>query len=208
MSTTYDATPSILDRVAGSDLILLGVAHGPVRIEPIPDSEPPRVHGWFELRPERVLSGDPEPSTVVFRVLGSGTGEKDVTWLVPVPTETTVLALLIRDVGAGVPEGVFAPCFAGIYELSDDGRIRVPDEALDPATRDLIDAGSDGLTVEHLGRVIDGAGHRRAEDRRRLEDEEPRDVRRRPRQELFEYPRSAQDVADVSRGGGRDARLD
>jgi hypothetical protein len=207
MSTTYDAKPSIVDRVVGSDLIVLGVAHGPVRIEPIEDSEPPRVHGWFELRTERVLSGAPEPSTVAFRVLGEGTGD-DVTWLVPVPTRTPVLALLTRDVGAGVPEGVFAPCFAGIYPLSDDGRVRVPDEALDQATRDLTDAGPGGLTIEHIGRVIDGIAARRDDNRRRLEDEEPLEVRRRSRQELLEYPQSARDVAEHSPGGGRDARLD
>jgi hypothetical protein len=206
MSTTYDATPSILDRVAGADLIVLGVAHGPVRIEPIEGSERPRVHGWFELRPERVLSGAPPSPTVMVRVVGEGTGEKNVTWIVPLPARTPVVALLTRDVGDGVPDGMFAPCFAGIYPLSDDGRIHVPDEALDQATRDL--AGDDGLTVEHLGRVIDGVNDRRAERLRRLEDEEPSDVRSRPRQELHEYPRSAQDVTDRPADGGQDARLD
>ena len=122
MSTTYDATPSLLDRVVGADLILLGTAHGPVRVDRLDaldaleeEEERPRVYGWFEVRPERVLDGEPGSEPILLRVIGEGT-DADATWLVPVPSDRPMVALLNRDVGPGLPDNTFAPCFTGVYD--------------------------------------------------------------------------------------------
>ena len=207
MSTTYDATPSLFERVVGSDLILLGVASGPVRVERLDSGERPRVYGWFEMRPERVLDGEPPSSTILMRVIGEGT-EDDARWLVPVSGETPVLAMLTRDIGPDLPENLFAPCFAGVYEVSADGGVRVPDDALDRVTRELAGSDGDGLTVDQVHRLVEGVNQRRAEDRRRLEDEEPADVRGLPRPDVQEYPRSAREAEEPTSGGGQDARLE
>ena len=206
MSTTYDATPSLADRVIGADLILVGAVRGPIRVVPLDDGEPPRVHGWFEVSAERVLAGEKPSSAILLRVIGDGIDKP--AWRVPVPSDAPVLAMLTRDVGPDLPENMYAPCFGGVYELSADGRARVPEDALDQLTRDL--AGADGgeLTIDQFHRLAAGIGRRRAEGERRLAEEEPAEVRDRPRPEMQEYPRSASDLAEPAPGGGRDARLD
>ena len=84
----------------------------------------------------------------------------------------------------------------------------MPEEALDRATRELAGAARGRLTVEHLSRLIEAVGRRRAEDRRRLDEEEPAEVRDRPRPDVQELPRSPRDVVEPSPGGGQDAQLD
>jgi hypothetical protein len=82
-------------------------------------------------------------------VIGDGT-EDNATWPVAVPSDTPVLA------------NTFAPCFAGVYELSADGEVRVLDDAFDQATRDLAGSERGGLTIDQVHRLIDSVNQRRA----------------------------------------------
>jgi hypothetical protein len=206
MSTTYDATPSVLDRVVGADLIVVGVVRGPVRTSPVEDAERPRVHGWFEMRPERVLAGEPPEAPILVRVLGDGSVE-DPSWTVRLPDDGRVVAMLARDVGPELPDNLFAPCFAGLFAIAGDGTVRVPEEALDDASRRLADADGASLTIDQIHRLADRVAQRRAENERRLEAEEPAEVRAEARPDLTEQPEPGRAQSDHTPGGGEDTTL-
>jgi hypothetical protein len=205
MSTSYDAIPSIHERVIGSDVIAIATLRGPVRVVPIDDTERPRVHGWFEVAIQETLSGSPSSKTVVMRVIGEGT-ENAVTWPVPAPSDERLLCFLTRDIGPDLPDNLFAPCHNGVYILSADGVARVPEDTLDDATREAAVAGREGLPLEGLRRLIETVGERRAAAIRGVEDNEPAEIRRAARPDLAEHPRSADALVDASLatpGGGR-----
>jgi hypothetical protein len=207
MSTTYDETPSILERVIGSDLILVGITRGPVRVDPLETSETRRVHGWFEVSPQEILAGAPTP-TVLLRVLGEGRDEH-AAWVAPVPSENQMLLMLTRDIGPDLPDNLFAPCFNSIFELAADGTVQVPPDTVDEATREAIGSAGERLTIDGLRRVIETVQQRRDAVGRRLEEAEPPEVRHEPRPELLEYPQSALDRAEAAQspGGGTTAEL-
>jgi hypothetical protein len=210
MSTTYDDTPSILERVIGSDLILLATVRGPVRVSQIAGAENARVHGWFEVAIRDTLSGHPPSDTVTVRVIGEGT-ENEVTWPVPVPTDEPALCFLTRDVGPDLPTDLCAACHNGVYTVAADGVAEVPDTAMDEATRKLAGSGRGGLPLEGLRRLIETVARRRDAELRAVEENEPADIRSVPRPELAEYLLSADDVVEASLarpGGGDPADLD
>jgi hypothetical protein len=208
MSTTYDAIPSVLDRVVGSDLIVLGSARGPVRIEPLQGAEPPRVYGWFEIALQDVLTGDaPEPPLLV-RMIGNGRPDNAV-WPMPIPADTPMLWMLVRDIGPDLPDQLFTPCYHGVYELSREGVVRVPEDALDDASRELAGQGP-GLSLDGFRRLIGAVERRRAGAARRLAEAEPAEIRDVGRPEFDEYPRSADAAVEVTLarpGGARSAEI-
>jgi hypothetical protein len=208
VSTTYEATPSLLDRIVGADLVVLGVVRGPVRVVPIDGDERRRVHGWFEVHPERILDGEPSSSKgLLVRVIGEGSAERP-DWPLPVPSDRPVLAVLTRDVAPGLPDAMYAPCFAGIYEVNADGVVAVPGAAVDDGTRVRTGSTGERLTLDHVERLVDSVRESRVDHLRRLEQEEPGEVRDRPRPELLEQPPSGEDTAPPPPGGGQDAHFD
>jgi hypothetical protein len=211
VATEYDGIPSILDRVIGSDLIVIGRVRGPVRIVPLDGGDRPRVHGWFEVDAEETLAG--EPSTILLRVVGNGS-DADVTWPVPVPHRGPLLLMLTRDVGPELPENMYAPCFNGIYEVVD-GTVTIPSDSVDEITGKAVrPTTTDGpvreLTMEGLRDVLETVRQRSQAVLRQLQEEEPAEVQQLPRPELDEYPRSDAEVSSAATlsGGGQPAEID
>jgi hypothetical protein len=209
MSTTYDATPTVQDRVIGSDLIVLATIKGPVQAVPIEDAAHPRVHGWFEVDIRETLSGEQPPGRVTMRVIGEG-HDGAVTWPVPVPSEEPLLCFLTRDIGPGLPDQLFAPCHNGLYALSADGVAQVPDSIIDDAARELTGAGRAGIPIVGIRRLIDARAERYATETRHFDEHEPVETRDASRSALQEYPRSAREHLEATLatpGGGQPAEL-
>ena len=195
MSTTYDEIPSILERVIGSDVIVIATVRGPVRVTPIEGIELPRVYGWFELTIRDTLSGDPPSETVIVRVVGEGP-ENEVTWPVPVPSEEPLLCFLTCDIGPDLPDHLYASCHNGVYTLSPDGVAQVPESALDDAN-----AGAHRIWPRWVA-------HRGAAPRDRIRRPAPcrRDPRRRGERACRDPRRCSAEARGVSAVRGRRRR--
>lgn len=212
MSTTYESVPSLLERVIGSDLIALGAVRGPVRVTVLEGSEGRRVHGWFEVSPQEVLLG--ETREILLRVIGEGS-EGDATWPVPVKGDGRLLLMLTRDIGPDLPENLFAPCFNGIYELSDDGAARVPANFVEGAPSERVASEKDEqpvlLPIEKLRQVIETVQRRHEDAQRQGDDAEPAEVRQLRRLDVQEYPGTVEEIIGDTEGipgGGQNADLE
>jgi hypothetical protein len=195
MATDYLVTPSLSDRIAAADVIALGSIGRLIGVEPDRTEGVRRVFGVFEVRVEDFLKGDRPPATLVLRVIGEGEDDR-ARWLASIGEGRRFVLLLTRDVGPGIPEDAFALVHASAFEFDDsgNGRIPVPEEAVDDLTRSVAEFDGTHVSLEGLRRLVDLISQDREEAARQTAELLPEQALTRPYPEVEERP----DVAEPS----------
>lgn len=186
MTTRLDRMPPLSERIVGADLIATGTVVGLRDIRPAEGLEPPRVSGLFEVDLDEVLRGDRAHGTALVRVLGEGRDERAV-WVVPLQEGQRILLLLARDTAPDLPKDVFAPYFESSFPV-EDGRVRVPEDALDELTMEVAGAERGVVPLDGLRRLVEVVGARREEWLRELQALLPAELRDQPYPEVEERP--------------------
>ena len=200
MSSDYREIPKLADRIATADVIVIGSAGRLVRVEPDPTEGVRRVFGLFELLVDEVLVGDLPETEPRLRVLGEGQDDR-AQWLVPVE-DARLVFLLAREAGAGIAENTFAPVNASGFPLEDDGRVRIPTDAVDELTERLAGYDRSYLRIDGLRRLVEFITNERIEAARSQETLLGEEALTRPYPEIEERT----DLAKPSLGA-RPARI-
>jgi hypothetical protein len=200
MATDFLKTPQLTERIAAADVIAVASTGRLVGVERDPTEGVGRVFGLFELLVENVISGDLPQGTVLLRVLGDGEDER-ARWLVPVQEGRRLVLLMARDVGPELPENTFAPVHASGFELEDDGRVRIPEDAVDDLTRRVAELEGSHVTVDGLRRLVEVVRQDREAAAREMAELLPEDALTRLYPEVEERP----DVAERSLAAAVDA---
>jgi hypothetical protein len=188
MPTEYYGTPSIYQRILSADLIVLGKVQRLLSSETLVAGSQARVYGLFEVAVDTVLLGEPPSSTVKVRVLGQN-HDGEVSWIVPMVVGEPYLFILVRDVSPDEPINRFAPNFAGVYPLRDGGRIAVPADAVDEATRKLAHFDGVHLTLDGVRSLITHVQEERQAIASQVEKIAPAGIRERPYPTVEEMPK-------------------
>jgi hypothetical protein len=192
MATDYDLIPSIIERITASHLVVIVTGARLTDLQRDRVEGPPRIVGVFEVDVEEVLDGERPADRLLVRVLGEGQNEQ-ARWLVPLTEGHRWVLLLARDVGPGLPDGLYAPVFASGFRI-DNGSIELPEQAVDERTRELADVRDGRATLDGLRRLLEVVRAERAEARQRLEQFLPPEALRRPYPDTEEIP---PDVVEV-----------
>jgi hypothetical protein len=188
MPTEYYGTPSIYQRILSADLIVLGKVQRLLRSETLVAGSQARAYGLFEVAVDSVLLGEPPSSILKVRVLGQDR-DGEVSWIVPMVVGEPYLFILVRDVSPDEPINRFAPNFAGVYPLRDSGRVAVPADAVDEATRKLAHFDGVHLPLDGVRSMIARVQEERQEIAAEFEKVAPPQVRERPYPPIQEMPR-------------------
>jgi hypothetical protein len=186
MATDYDLIPSLIERMTASHLVVVVAGARLIDLQRDRVEGPPRVLGVFEVDVEEVLDGQPPADRPLVRVLGEGQDEQ-ARWLVPLTEGGRWVLLLARDVGPGLPEGLYAPVFASGFRVAD-GSVELPEEAVDERTRELADVRDGRATLDGLRRLLEIVRRERAEADQQLEEFLPPEALRRPYPDTEELP--------------------
>ncbi len=169
MATDYYETPSFLDRIIGADLVVTGRPGRLLQVEPPRGGDDSRVYGVFEVAVDSVLMGDPSSEVLRLRVLGEGQDEQ-ATWIVPLGEDRSFLFLLARDVEPEAAEDLYAPVFSGVYPLTDEDHVNVPEEALDDQTREKARFEGNRVSLDGVRQLIESVLRERENQQRQLEE--------------------------------------
>ena len=213
MATDYYGTPSLLERIVGADLVVIGRPGRLLQVEPPTGTNGSRVYGIFEVAVDSVLMGDPPSEGLNLRVLGEGRDEQ-ATWIVPLSEDRSYLVLLAHDVEPEAPENLYAPVFSGVYPLTDEDHVNVPEEALDDRTKE--EAGFEGnrVSLDGVRRLIESVLRVREDRQRQLEEMGLDELLDRPYPPIGEmvqqdrpYP-PTEETPQQAETGGRPATID
>jgi len=194
LATDYDEVPTLVERIIGADLVLVGRVGRLVDVRPDKTEGQRRVVGIFELEVEKVLKGDEPTGRVLLRLLGEGQDER-AAWIVSVEEGKRMLFLLASDVGPELPERLFAPVFASGFEIEDDARIRIPPTAVDDLTREVARFDGSHVPLNGLQRLVEVVRRQHDERKREVEQFLPREATKRPYPEVGEVPPDVNEVA-------------
>jgi hypothetical protein len=187
MATDYYGTPSLLERIVGADLVVVGRPGRMPQVEPPPGRNGSRVYGIFEVAVDSVLMGDPPSEVLNMRVLGEGRDER-ATWTVPLGGDGSFLFLLAHDIEPEVPENLYAPVFSGVYPLTDEDHVNVPEEALDDRTKEEGGFEENRVSLDSVRRLIESVLREREDRRRQLEEMGLAELLDRPYPPIGEMP--------------------
>ena len=187
MATLYEETPTLTDRIVAAELIITGRFGRLLGTQAVQIGDRPRVLGLFEVDVEQVLQGEVPSRPVLVRVLGEGEEER-AAWIVPLEEGGLLVLLLVRDVEPGLPENVFAPYFASVFRLIEEGRVQLPEEIVDELTRDVTSVEDSTIPLEELARLIEEVRGRRERPDQELQKVEPAELRKEPYPEVTETP--------------------
>jgi hypothetical protein len=186
MATDYELIPSLVERMAASQLVVIVAGARLIDLERDRVEGPQRVLGVFEVDVEEVLDGERPADRLLVRVLGEGLDEQ-ARWVVPLSEAQRWVLLLTRDVGRGLPEGLYAPVFASGFRIDDDS-IELPEDAVDERTRELAGIHDGRATLDGLRRLLEVVRREQAQARQRLEEFLPPEALRRPYPDTEELP--------------------
>jgi hypothetical protein len=213
MATDYYGTPSLLERIVGADLVVVGRPGRLLRVEPQTGTNGSRVYGIFEVAMDSVLMGDPPSEVLNLRVLGEGRDEQ-ATWIVPLSGDRSFLFLLAHDVEPEAPENLYAPVFSGVYPLTDEDHVNVPEEALDDRTKEEAGFEENRVSLDGVRRLIESVLREREDRQRQLEEMGLAELRDRPYPPIEEMQRQdrlyppTQETPQQADPGGRPATVD
>jgi len=188
MPTDYYGTPSIYQRILSADLIVLGKVQRLLRSDTLVAGNQARVYGLFEVAVDSVLLGEPPSSILKVRVLGQN-HNAEVSWIAPMVVGEPYLFILVRDVSPDEPVNRFAPNFAGVYPLRDGGRIAIPADAVDEATRKIAHFDGVHLSLDGVRSLITRVQEERKAMASELDKIAPAEVRERPYPAVEEMPK-------------------
>jgi hypothetical protein len=191
MPTDYTATPTLIDRIRASELVVVGRVGPLLRIEPFESSETPRVFGSFEFLIERTLFGEPPAETIHLRLLGEGRNEA-ATWIVPVEEGSRYLGILAHDAEADSREERFAPLFSGLFPVDDRDQVEVPRESIDELVTEVAGFSRPPVPLEGFTRLVELVATEREERERQLDEAELGWLRDEPYPTLEEIPPEAE----------------
>jgi hypothetical protein len=186
MATDYDLIPTLIERIAASQLVVIVAGARLIDVQRDRVEAPPRILGVFEVDVEDVLDGERPADRLLVRVLGEGHDER-ARWLVPLTDSHRLVLLLTRDVGPDLPEGLYAPVFASGFRIDNDS-IELPEEAVDERTRELAEVRDGRATLGGLRRLLEVVRRERAEAHQQLEQFLPPEALSRPYPDTEEIP--------------------
>jgi len=214
MATDYYGTPSFLERVVGAELVVIGRPRRLLRVDPLRVEDGSRVYGIFEVAVDSVLMGDPSSDVLRLRVLGEGRDEQ-AAWIVPLDENEPFLFLLARDVEPEASDTLYVPVFSGVYPLTDEDHLDVPEEALDEPTRERIGLEGDRLlSLGGVRRLIESLFGEREDRLRQLEEMGLTELLDRPYPPIREIPQEDRPFPPVggipqeAETGGRPATVE
>jgi hypothetical protein len=186
MATDYELIPSLIERIAASQLVVVVAGARLIDLQRDRIEGPPRVLGVFEVDVEEVLDGERPTDRLLVRVLGEGQDEQ-ARWLVPLTDGHRQVLVLARDVAPGLPGGLYAPVFASGFRIDGDS-IELPEDVVDERTRELADVRDRRATLDGLRRLLEVVRREQAQARQRLEEFLPPEALRRPYPDTEELP--------------------
>lgn len=173
MSLELPSVPNLIERVVGSDLIVIGRVAAVRDIRPAEGFERPHRFGFFEVEVTSVLYGRP-PDPLIVRVLSEpedpSRRDDRPKWSAPMETDVPVVLLLARDVAPELPGVVHVPYFASVFPVENDESVVLTREVLDERTREIARADARGrLRLDDLRRVVEAITTERDARRRAVE---------------------------------------
>jgi hypothetical protein len=208
MPTELEQVPTLVERIAGAHLIVIGRVAGLREVQPAEHFDRPRAFGMFEVDVDDVLYGEP-PDRLMLRVLSDpddGKSEGERRWVVPMEVGASVLLLLARDVAPELPDDVYTPYFASVFSVEDDEWVAVPDDALDAPTRETAGGDARGrVRLAGLRRLVETVTAEFDERRRAVEGLLPGHLMRDPYPLVLEQSgveQPSQGPPDFTPGGG------
>lgn len=165
MSTTYEDTPPISDRIAAVQLVIVGEIEDVVETTLDRDIDPPRPQTVFSVAVREVLYGRMQRPRVRLRFAGKEMGER----------HRPMVFLLAPDYGSGRHEDSFVPYFNSIFVIGDNGLVQ-------------LEPGREPMRLPELRHWIEEIHRKREESRKELHRLEPDDLLRHSPPEFREMP--------------------
>jgi hypothetical protein len=211
MPTQLEHVPTLVERIVGAHLIVIGRVAGLREVRRAEGFDRTRTFGLFDVDVNDVLYGEP-PDRLILRVLSDPEGDSEgerIRWVVPMEVGAPVLLLLARDVAPELPDDVYVPYFTSVFSVEDEEWVVIPDDALDEPTREIAGDDDDRGRVHLAGlrRLVDTVTAENDERRRAVEELLPAQLVRGPyplvlEQSGVEQP-SQRGLPEVTPDGGR-----
>lgn len=209
MASVYDRPPTMLDRVVGARLVVIGSVRRviEVRADEFTDG---RVFGTLELDVSEVIFGEVRGDKIPVRLVGEGDAERP-RWIVPAEEGRRLVWFLTPDSVPGQEGDVYAPVFAGGFPIDEDG-VHVPAEAVDQVTTEVTGAKGPPIPIEALRRLIDEIAQQRDQQFEELNRVAPAAAISAPYPPVQEMPQDEVSLAprpvEYVMGGGEPAELE
>ncbi|WP_421732971.1 hypothetical protein [Cellulomonas sp.] len=190
MTTRLGQAPTLVERIVGAHLVVLGRVRGLREVRAADGFDERRSVALFDVDVDDVLLGRP-PRRLVVRVLSAPdrTGKDEESWVVPMDPEVPVLLLLARDAGPDLPDDTYAPVEASVFPVEDGDAVIVAEDALDERTRERLGADDSGrVSLDSFRGLVDEVAKAIEQHRREVEELVPSHGKDVPYPPVLEWP--------------------